>query len=217
MLSRVLKFDLFEDFSRYLLTITGLLLFLFLVLHLASISIIFVDVDFFEKYSDWLHSSHLVNFLELSLLAISIIHIFLTFKKLILNKKLGNNTRLISKRDDLFGSITAKLQPICGSIILTFLVVHLSQMRFPHPLSGEELFTITETLKKPTVCLIYVLTGISLSSHLYHGGESSFRSLGLLNKKNKTFIRFITRRIAFTLGFGFSIFALFLGNYFRLI
>ena len=217
MLNNLFKSDVFDDFSRFMLTISGLLLIIFLILHLASLSSIFVDADFFEKYSDWLHSSQLIHYFELSLVTISAIHIFLTSRKLYLNKKLGNNARLISKRNDLLGSISAKLQPICGTILLAFVIIHLSQLRFPHPISGKEIYTIKETLEKPLSYLLYILSGLALSFHLFHGGESSFRSLGILNKKNKVLIRFITRRFALTLGLGFSLVALFLGKSFKLI
>ena len=217
MLQKIFKFDQFEDFSRLMLTISGVLLIIFLILHLASLTLIFVDADFFEKYSDWLHSSHLFHYFEISLLSVSTIHIFLTLRKIILNRKLGNNIRLISKRNDFLGSISARLQPICGLIILFFIIIHLSQLRFPHPISGKEIYTIKETLEKPMVYLLYILSGLALSLHLYHGGESSFRSLGLLNKKNKILIRFITRRFGIILGLGFSIIAAFLSISFRLI
>jgi succinate dehydrogenase / fumarate reductase cytochrome b subunit len=80
---------------------------------------------------------------------------------------------------------------LLGTLILIFLIIHLSQFWVPNRnsqgwLLGEEL-NMYERMKlifqNEWVVIVYVLGCISLAWHLLHGFLSAFRTFGVSNKR----------------------------------
>ena len=94
---------------------------------------------------------------------------------------------------------------LLGTIILLFLIMHVSHFWFPNRshqgwLLGEEinLFEkMKETFSELWVVILYVVGCISLAYHLAHGFQSAFRTLGVHNKRYNIMLS--------TLGYGFAI------------
>jgi succinate dehydrogenase / fumarate reductase cytochrome b subunit len=94
---------------------------------------------------------------------------------------------------------------LLGTIILLFLVVHLSHFWIPNRsnqgwLLGEEI-NLYEKMKTEFsvlwVVIVYVLGCISLGYHLAHGFQSAFRTIGVHNNR---YIKMLKG-----LGYGFAI------------
>ncbi len=194
------------------LPVTGLLLVLFLSVHLAGLVVGAVAPNLFELYAANLHASSWLGFIEITLLIIALIHIFLTFLKVISNYKKGNQTNLVSKRKDFLGVFSARFQPLGGVILLSFLIIHLEQFRFPRPSIGQELSSILIVLSSMKNLILYLLGSLALFFHLFHGIESSHRSLGLLSNSNALLIRTFGRGLSLLIGLGFLLIAFFLGG-----
>ncbi len=94
---------------------------------------------------------------------------------------------------------------LLGTIILLFLILHLSNFWFPNRshqgfLLGEEINLyqkMQEVFSELWVVIVYVLGCISLGYHLAHGFQSAFKTLGVHNKRWHALISIV--------GYSFSI------------
>ena len=189
---------------RVLLAGSGLVLMAFLVAHLIGVAIAPVAPLQFERYASALHQSWWLPLLEGLLLAAASVHASLSLNKALNNWKAGNHAQLISRRGDLLGSWSARLQPIGGLTLLLFIAVHLKQLRLPRPAPGFELVHLSASLQSPLTLVLYGLACLALSLHIAQGGESAQRSLGLLTPQNAEAIRQSARAAGLLLGLGFA-------------
>jgi succinate dehydrogenase / fumarate reductase cytochrome b subunit len=80
---------------------------------------------------------------------------------------------------------------LLGTLILIFLVIHVSHFWIPNRnnqgwLLGEEINLFDRmklVFQNQWVVLVYILGCMSLAWHLLHGFQSAFRTLGVTNKK----------------------------------
>ena len=86
-----------------------------------------------------------------------------------------------------------------------FIVIHLRHLRFPRPPYGEELSTLHFVLYSQSNLIIYLLGSLALFFHLFHGIESSQRSLGLLTSENASLIRIFGRSLSIIISIGFIV------------
>ncbi len=195
--------------------ITGLVLVLFLVAHLAGLALALFDPAAFERLALWLHGQLWLAPLELALAAALLAHPLLTLVKLLANARLRGpaGAPLVSRRGagaEALAAWSARLLPASGGLLLLFLGVHLGQLRWQRPAAGQELATLLAVLSSPWSLLLYVAAGLALALHLFHGHESAHRSLGLLDGANGGRIRSSGRGLALLLGAGFALLPLLL-------
>ncbi|AAP99742.1 Predicted membrane protein [Prochlorococcus marinus subsp. marinus str. CCMP1375] len=186
---------------------------MFLFIHLGGLFLAVFAPLMFETYATTLHSAFWFKYFELGLLVVAVTHIWLTLSKVIANSQSGNSSALSSRRKDFFAVFAARTQPIGGILLLSFILIHLEQVRFPRPLSGEEISALSVVLHSPITFLIYLLGSLALLLHLFHGAESANRSLGLLTTENTSLIRAFGRSMSILIAFGFILITFFLrGN-----
>ncbi|MEO1001623.1 MAG: succinate dehydrogenase [Cyanobacteria bacterium J06638_7] len=183
---------------------SGLVLMLFLVAHLAGIALAPLAPPAFEAYAAALHAAPWLPLAELALLAVGLTHAGLSLAKVMANRRAGNTSRLLSRRDDPLGALAARSQVLAGITLLAFLVVHLLQLRWPRPDAGSELAALRAVLVQPPNLLLYGAAALALALHLLHGSEAAHRSLGLLDPGNGRRIRRAGRILALLLGAGFA-------------
>ena len=197
--------------TRILLACSGLVLILFLIIHLGGLLLAVTAPMTFELYASALHSASWLKIVELVLLVILFIHISLTLNKVIYNYQTGSSGTLSSRRKDRLAVLVARYQPISGIFLLFFLCIHLAQFRFPRPPEGSEVSTLHALLNSPATLIVYSLGSLSLFSHLFHGIESSQRSLGMLTAENASIIRTCGRSLSLLIGIGFVLISISLG------
>ncbi|WP_269623484.1 succinate dehydrogenase [Prochlorococcus marinus] len=189
-----------------------MLLLFFLVIHLLGLFIAIIAPIPFELYATALHSASWVIMCELCLVAIALTHIFLTLVKVISNSQNGSNSNLVSRRKNFLAIFAARSQPIGGVVLLYFLFIHLGQLRFPRPADGSELVTLQLFLSSPVTSSFYILSSLALLLHLFHGIESSQRSLGLLTPLNSSLIRALGRGLSVIISGGFILVTALIGR-----
>jgi succinate dehydrogenase / fumarate reductase cytochrome b subunit len=185
---------------------SGLLLVLFLLLHLAGVALAPLAPMRFESYAAALHRSVWLPAAELALLAVALVHLGLSLVRALANRRAGNGAALRSRRSGplaALAALAARSQAAGGMLLLLFLVVHLAQLRWPRPLAGAELAALGAVLASSWSLLLYLAGGLALALHLFHGGESAHRSLGLLQPANGALIRAAARLLAVLIGGGF--------------
>lgn len=194
--------------TRIVSATTGLLLVLFLLLHLAGVALAPLAPQRFEAYATALHRSVWLQPAELALLAVAMLHLCLSLLRAGQNREAGNTANLRSRRRGPLAPVaawSARSQTAGGLLLLLFLLVHLVQLRWPRPVAGGELAALTAVLASPWSLALYLAAGLALALHMFHGGEAAHRSLGLLRASNANAIRIAARVLAVVAGGGFLV------------
>ena len=167
----------------------------------------------FNSASNFMGTNIVIRTLEIVLFAGLIAHILQSLMLTLSNQK----ARPV-KYEVTAGNATSKWYSrsmgILGSLILIFLVIHLSDFWFESRFEHDELSLdanghanqfadALEAFSKLWVVLIYCAGVISLGYHLLHGFQSAWRSLGIMHKKYTPFLSGlgIVFSILVTLGF----------------
>lgn len=194
---------------------SGLLLVLFLLLHLAGVALAPLAPARFEAYAAALHGRAWLPLAELALLALGLGHLGLSLTRALAHRRAGNTASLQTRRTGPLAplaALAARSQTSAGLVLLLFLVVHLLQLRWPRPAAGAELAAVQAALATPAALMLYLLAALALALHLFHGGEAAHRSLGLLQPANARAIRLTARLLAVLIGGGFLTVALLLAG-----
>jgi succinate dehydrogenase / fumarate reductase, cytochrome b subunit len=192
--------------KKLVMGLTGLFLISFLVIHASINSMIFFNDSgaTFSEYSHFMSHNMIVRVLEIGLFVGFIIHIIQGF-----SLTLSNQKKRVTKYAVDPGNTTSKWYSrsmgILGSLLLIFLVVHLSHFWVgtkaslylhndaPHNMFDE----MKNAFSHEWIVILYIIGVVSLSWHLIHGFPSAFQTLGINNSKYNGLIK--------SIGLGFSI------------
>jgi succinate dehydrogenase / fumarate reductase, cytochrome b subunit len=178
--------------KKWVMALTGLFLIIFLVVHV-SINACIWAMDggaMFNAAAHFMGSTVVIRILEIGLMAGFLVHIIQGLMLVFQNRskrKIGYAVAMGNKGSKWY----SRSMGLLGTLILIFLVIHLTQFWIPNRnsqgwLLGEEL-NMYERMKmifqNEWVVIVYVLGCISLAWHLLHGFQSAFRTLGVSNKR----------------------------------
>ncbi len=190
--------------KKFVMAVSGLFLIAFLVVHVmvnACIwAVIFVPNDngeVFNKAAHWLGQTMVPRILEIGLFVFFIIHIVQGYVLEIQNRQrrgIGYKIPMGSKGSTWY----RKSMGLLGTIIFLFLIVHLADFWIPSRFGGlsevsyidtpgkyyHELYgKMMSVFQNIWIDVLYIIGCISLAWHLVHGFQSSFRTLGVSNKR----------------------------------
>ena len=188
--------------------LSGLLMVLFLVVHLAGLLPALIAPAQFEHYATALHHQPWLPILEVSLATTAAVHLIFTAAKTLRNRRAGNTAVLRSRRGRPIEALASRSKVAAGMITLGFLTLHLQQLRWPRPVDGLEREVLLKVLQQPTSLLVYGLGSLAIGLHLLHGAEAAHRNLGFLNPLNGPSIRWGGRLLATVIGGGFLLISL---------
>jgi succinate dehydrogenase / fumarate reductase cytochrome b subunit len=192
--------------KKLVMAFTGIFLILFLIVHVALNACIWAmdGGEMFNKGAHFMGANVVPRILEIGLFVGFILHIaqglILTFD----NRK-ARSVKYAVDYGNKGSKWYSRSMALLGTIILLFLIIHLSHFWFPNRshqgfLLGEEinLFdTMKEVFSNIYVVIVYVISCISLGYHLAHGFQSAFKTIGVTNKRYHLMLS--------SLGYGFSI------------
>jgi succinate dehydrogenase / fumarate reductase cytochrome b subunit len=203
--------------TKIAIGLTGVLLFLYLLIHIAGNLIVFLGPAAFNTYAFTLESNPLLPLVELVLLSWFVIHIYKTVRMYLGNqttrpvayakkKSAGHTTR------KTFASST---MIVSGLWLLAFLVIHVKAFHdgwgneYEWPAGGRDLYRQEmETFQNPLMVAFYVISMVVVGSHLWHGISSAFQSLGVDKPAWTRFILPAGKVIAVLIAGGFIVIAL---------
>ena len=173
--------------AKLLIGLTGLLLFAYLILHLAGNALIFGGADLFNEYSHKLIANPLLIPIEIGLLLVFLIHIYKTVRMLIAN----NAARPVRYQKKAYAGHTSRksfassTMIASGLIVLVFVLIHVKQFKYGayyQTVSASpirDLYrTEIEVFQNPLWVAFYVFSTIVVGLHLRHGIASGFQSIG---------------------------------------
>jgi succinate dehydrogenase / fumarate reductase, cytochrome b subunit len=170
---------------KILIGVTGLALFLYLIVHIAGNLMVFFGPTVFNKYAYTLEGNPLLPIVEIGLLLIFLVHVYKTIRMFLANQQ-ARPVRYVRKKyagppsRKTFASSTMILS---GLWLLVFIIFHVKAFRYgvEHEWSagGRDLYRLEmENFTNPLVVGFYVLSMIVVASHLWHGVGSAVQSLG---------------------------------------
>jgi succinate dehydrogenase / fumarate reductase cytochrome b subunit len=222
LLSTLSRFYASSVGKKIVVAVTGLLLALFLVGHLAGNLLIFVGPEAINEYGHMLHTAGhggLVWVARLGLLAMIVVHVAATIQLTKLNReargpeKYGNEATRVASQ-------SSRWMIYSGLTVLAFVIYHLMHftVRVGNEYNSPELYQYTlktgevvhnvykmviDGFSWAPASAFYILAMVLLASHLSHGFGSLFQTLGLVTPKTKALFQ--------QLGRGFALFIM-VGN-----
>lgn len=186
--------------KKVLVAVTGLALVGFLVGHLLGNLQVFLGAEALNTYAKGLHDlGPLLVVAELGIIAAFIVHVVLVIKLTLENKKARGSAygQHVSKKPTVAYKAST-MMAISGLIVLGFLVVHILDYRVNRAFSDTALANcvalgtscddtvgarVVSSLQVPWRAAIYTLGSLLIGWHLFHGIQSSARSLGVASRK----------------------------------
>jgi succinate dehydrogenase / fumarate reductase, cytochrome b subunit len=171
--------------TKILIGVTGLALFLYLIIHIVGNLIVFLGPSAFNKYAYTLEGNPLLPIIEIGLLLIFLIHIYKTVTMYVANRR-ARPVGYVKKRyagPPSRKSLASSTMIVSGIWLLAFLIIHVKAFRFsvdyPWPAGGRDLYRLElENFANPVVVGFYAVSMMIVGSHLWHGISSAFQSLG---------------------------------------
>ncbi len=197
--------------KKLLMALTGLLLFGFLVFHLAENLLIYADRQgsTFDGYVEFLTSRSWIPLAELGLAALFLFHIVQAVRVSLQNRSARRTPYAL---DPGHGgrTLASTSMLVTGGIVLLFLVLHLLQFRFaPEAQRVHMAHLVRSEFEKPLVLGAYLLGLIALSIHLAHGLQSALQTLGLAHPRYTPLVQKLSVALAVLLVLGFGTFPIY--------
>lgn len=232
LLQAPIKLSTMSWFSRFLtssigqklvMSLTGLFLILFLIVHLAgNLQLLYQDGGAaFNLYARFMTTNPVIKTTSYLLYFFILLH---TWQGLLLwrmNRSARGRQDYAIKRTKAVGTnagLSTRMGWL-GVVIFVFLVIHLYQFwlqmklgvlpQVAVPGSDEpvaDLYTaVYNVYKNPAFVLFYVMAMVVVGLHLWHGFASAFQTLGLNHRKYTPAIRFVGRAYAILVPLLFAI------------
>ena len=172
--------------TKLLIGLTGILLFLYLLIHIAGNLVIFAGRDAFNQYAFVMEKGNpLLPAIELALLAVFLVHIYKTVRMFLGNQS-ARPVAYAKKRGAGHTSrktFASSTMIVSGLWLMVFLIIHVKAFvyspEYPLPSGGRDLYRQElENFSNPLVVAFYVISMLVVGSHLWHGISSAFQSLG---------------------------------------
>lgn len=194
--------------KKIVMAITGLIMIAYLIGHMAGNLLVFRGSDAINNYAHFLHTN--VGPLWIArvvLIAAVVLHVVAVVQLYALDKKARPQAYADYKpQASTFASRTMR---IGGLIIFVFIVFHILHFTTgtiqPAPYEeGQVYANVVGSFQIWWVTALYVVAMIAVGAHLYHGGWSWLRTLGLARAKANPLNRPIAAALAIILWAGFT-------------
>lgn len=177
--------------KKYIMAITGLLLFLYVIAHMAGNLQVYLGPDQLNAYAELLKSKPVLLWTaRVVLFIIALLHIISALQLAAENRAARPHSYAEGKP---IASLAARTILVSGLIIFAFIVYHLMHftlgvtnpdfMDLHDPLGRHDVYAmVIEGFRNPYVSVFYIVSMGLLCLHLSHGVSSLFQSLGIRRK-----------------------------------
>jgi succinate dehydrogenase / fumarate reductase cytochrome b subunit len=201
--------------TKIVIGITGIALFLYLLIHIAGNLLVFFGPAVFNKYAYTLEGNPLLPIVEIGLLVVFLIHIYKTVRMFLGNQR----TRPVGYAQKKYAgrpsrkTVASSTMILSGLWLFAFLIVHVKAFRYgvehEWPAGGRDLYRLEmENFTNPLMVGFYVISMLVVGSHLWHGVSSAFQSLGVDQPAWTRFILPAGKTVAVLVAGGFIVIAL---------
>jgi succinate dehydrogenase / fumarate reductase cytochrome b subunit len=200
------------------MALSGLFLILFLGQHFTiNITSVFSEKTF-NLLSHFMGNNPLVQFILQPILIFGVVFHFIMGFVLQLKNSKSRNVKYTSYKGSANASWVSRNMILSGTVVLSFLGLHFYDFWVPEmnykyveflPQNPDRYYEeLVHKFNSPFRVVIYTLSFIFLSLHLFHGFASSFQSVGLNNKYTRS-IKLFTVAFSLFVPAGFIFIAIF--------
>lgn len=203
---------------KVVMALSGLFLVIFLVLHVTINLASVISPDFFNEASHFMGYNPLVQYVMQPILIIGVIVHFVMGFGLELQNKRARGIGYVKYKGSANAPWVSRNMIYSGLVILAFLGLHfydfwIHEMTYKYVEMSPENPTryYAETVEKFVPfwrTIIYVVSFVLLSLHLWHGFSSSFQTMGVNNKYTPA-IKTFTKLFAVVVPLAFVFIALY--------
>jgi succinate dehydrogenase / fumarate reductase cytochrome b subunit len=195
--------------KKYIMALSGLALFLFVIGHMAGNLQIFAGRNSINAYAQFLKSNPGLLWSARAALLILVIAHIVTAVQLVSENREARPVAY-EKGRPTGASLASRTIFISGLIIFAFVVYHLLHFTFgvtnpefmqlhdaSDPTGRHDVYgMMVEGFSNPIVSIFYIISMGLLCLHLSHGVSSMFQSLGIRNRSNLRMIHRVARLAA---------------------
>jgi succinate dehydrogenase / fumarate reductase cytochrome b subunit len=179
--------------KKYIMAITGLALFIFVIVHMAGNLQIFLGPESINAYAKLLKSNLVLLWtFRIGLLLIFLLHVTAASRLASTNRRARPVGYTFKK--PVASTVANRTMLVTGLILLAFIIFHLAHftlgfvnpqyLHFEDPLGRHDVYRMMVTgFSNPIVSIFYIVSMGLLLLHLGHGVSSLFQSVGLRSKK----------------------------------
>lgn len=206
--------------KKLVMSLTGLFLITFLIVHLAgNLQLLYNDNgEAFNTYAYFMTTNPLIKFVSIGLYFLILLHTVQGILIAISNRSAKGKRYEVSTYSN--GSWMSKNMALLGTLVLAFLCIHMGdfwyKMKFTDELAMvtyegtdyavKDLYSRVEAAFSQTwIVIVYIVGLIALALHLLHGFQSAFTTLGLRHKKYTPIINIIGVAYSILIPLGFAI------------
>jgi succinate dehydrogenase / fumarate reductase cytochrome b subunit len=204
------------------MSLTGLFLILFLVVHLLGNFQLLKDDggEAFNQYTYFMTHFPLIKIISYGLYLFIIIHTVQGLSLWAANRRAKGQTYAV-KATQPGVTWASKNMALLGTLIFAFLLIHMgdfwakmklgmmSKVSYPNFHEGIEIANlyerVAEAFSNPIIIVIYVVGQVVLAFHLWHGFQSAFQTLGWNHPKYTPLIKGIGKGYSILIPLGFAI------------
>jgi len=196
---------------KLVMSLTGLFLILFLVIHLIGNLQLFYNDDgkAFNIYAHFMTNNPIIKFSSYGLYFFILLHAVQGILLWIENKSAKSTKYAVTTHET--ASWASKNMALLGILIFAFLCIHMGDFWFKMKMGWTEMATyegydyavknlyakVVFSFSNIFIVILYLIGMVALAFHLHHGFASAFQSLGINHKKYTPIIKM--------LGTGYSI------------
>jgi succinate dehydrogenase / fumarate reductase, cytochrome b subunit len=192
--------------KKIVMAVTGIILFGFIIGHMAGNLQFFLGPEKLDAYAENLRH---VPALLWSVRAVLLIAVILHIASSISLARLHQVARPIGyvRKKSVGSTYASRTMYWSGPIVLAFLIYHLLHMTFgtvhPHFQELKPYENLVAGFSNPIVSVAYIISIVLLGMHLYHGLWSMFQTLGAAHPRYTPKLRAAAKIITFIIVVGF--------------
>jgi len=195
---------------KVVMSLSGLFLITFLLVHLGVNLTLFISKDTFNEASHFMATNPVIQVMQYVLAAGFIFHMIMGIWLELKNR--ASRPIKYAKNNAAANSGWASRNMIyTGILVLLFILLHLKdffiQIKFGEVHDDYEL--VTQLFKNPIYVLIYVIAFVLLGIHLSHGFQSAFTSIGARAPKYLKCVKNLGMAFSYFIALGFSVIAIY--------
>lgn len=198
--------------KKYIMAGTGVIWFLFLILHLWGNLHIYSGAAYINTYADFLRTvgepffgySQLLWLTRILLAPSLLVHAILAFQ--VKRQDAVGRPHGYALRKNLQSTFAGRTMIWGGIVIVLFLIYHILDFTLgvvnPSFEPGNVYHNVIASFSLWPVALFYILAMVAVGFHLYHGIWSTFQTLGLNTRRTTRAIRGVATFFALALAVG---------------
>ena len=207
--------------KKYVMAITGVVLFGFVIAHMLGNLQVFLGYEAIDSYSKMLHDNPTLLWTARGVLLFSVVAHIVTAVQLASRNKAARPTPYRHAKRNIVTTYAARTMIWSGPILALYIVFHILHLTVgdsagvstalgyqhlqpldPHGMNNVHA-NLVRSFQVPWCTAIYVVAQLALGLHIYHGAWSLFQSLGLNHKRYNETLRSVTSAIALAVVVGF--------------